>query len=452
MTRISDERSGAERRGEDTIYALASGQARAAVAVLRLSGANVRNIVAALAGKQPEPRRATLVTFKDPISGAAIDRGLVLFFPGPKSFTGEDYAEFHVHGSPAVVAALVRALSGFAHTRLAEAGEFTRRAFENGKLDLTEVEGLADLIDAETEAQRRQALRQMRGGLRHKAEAWRSALLEASALIEAEIDFADEADVSVSVRSHIVGLLVPLLADLKAALAAGRAGERLRDGLVVVIAGPPNAGKSTLLNALARREAAIVSEMPGTTRDAIEVHLDIAGYPLTLIDTAGLREAQDTIEKIGVDRTRARAEAADLILWLSEANAPVAPPKFSKAAKVWPIATKIDLHPVAPADTKVFRLSATTGENLNLLIDRLAAFARKATGAGESTLITRERHRMAFAAAAAALERAERGLDGPVELLAEELRTAIRALEMLIGKIDVEMVLGEIFARFCIGK
>ncbi len=450
MTRISDERSGAERRGEDTVYALASGQARAAVAVLRLSGANVRNIVTALAGKQPEPRRATLVTFKDPISGAAIDRGLVLFFPGPKSFTGEDYAEFHVHGSPAVVAALVRVLSGFGRTRLAEAGEFTRRAFENGKLDLTEVEGLADLIGAETEAQRRQALRQMRGGLRHKAEAWRSALLEASALIEAEIDFADEADVSVSVRSHILGLLVPLLADLKAALAAGRAGERLRDGLVVVIAGPPNAGKSTLLNALARREAAIVSEIPGTTRDAIEVHLDIAGYPVTLIDTAGLREAQDTIEKIGVDRTRARAAAADLILWLSEAKAP--PPSFSTAAKVWPIVTKIDLHPAAPADGKAFRLSAVTGENLDLLIDRLAAFARKATGAGESTLITRERHRTAFAAAAAALERAERGVYGPVELLAEELRTAIRALEMLIGKIDVEMVLGEIFARFCIGK
>ena len=435
----------------DTIYALASGHGRAAIAVLRMSGTSVRNIVASLAEKQPEPRRATLVTFKDP-GGAAIDRGLVLFFPGPASFTGEDCAEFHIHGGPAVIAALIRALRGFEKTRPAEAGEFTRRAFENGKLDLTEVEGLADLVAAETEAQRRQALRQAEGGLRRKAEAWRAALLEASALIEAEIDFADEADVVPLARAKLAAILAPVRADLEAALASGRAGERLRDGLIVVIAGPPNAGKSTLLNALAHREAAIVSPIPGTTRDAIEVHLDIAGCPVTLIDTAGLRESQDAVEQIGIDRARARVEAAELVLWLSEAKTR-SPHGFPPETRVWPILTKIDLYSGRPVmEGEAIALSAVTGENLDILIDRLAVLARAATGAGESGLITRERHRKGFEAAAEALQRAEQGLQGPVELLAEELRAAVRALEILIGRVDVETVLGEIFARFCIGK
>jgi tRNA modification GTPase len=434
----------------DTIYALASGQGRAAIAVLRISGPKVRNIVAALAGKQPEPRRASLVTLTDPMSGAAIDRGLVLFFPGPASFTGEDCAEFHIHGGPAVMAALIRALASFAKTRPAEAGEFTRRAFENGKLDLTEVEGLADLIDAETEAQRRQGLRQAEGGLRQKAEAWRAALLKASALVEAEIDFADEADVAPLARAKLAAILAPIRADLEAALAGAQAGERLRDGLLVVIAGPPNAGKSTLLNALARREAAIVSPIPGTTRDAIEVHLDIAGCPVTLIDTAGLRQSQDAIEEIGITRARAKMEAADLVLWLSEAKSP-APHNLPPTSEVWPILTKTDLYSGQPKG-EVIALSAATGENLDLLLTRLAAFARDATGAGEPGLITRERHRKAFEAAAAALQRADEGLHGPIEFLAEELRAAIHGLETLIGRVDVETVLGEIFARFCIGK
>ncbi|MGH6818349.1 MAG: tRNA uridine-5-carboxymethylaminomethyl(34) synthesis GTPase MnmE [Methylovirgula sp.] len=438
-------------RARDTIYALASGQGRAAIAVLRISGTHVRNIVAALVGKQPEPRRAHLVTFKDPNSGAPLDQGLVLFFPGPGSFTGEDCAEFHIHGGTAVVAAMIAALADFVKTRPAEAGEFTRRAFENGKLDLTEVEGLADLVDAETEAQRRQALRQAEGGLRHKAEGWRAALLEASALLEAEIDFADEADIAPLARKKLAGILAPVRADLEAALAMGRAGERLRDGLVVVIVGPPNAGKSTLLNALARREAAIVSPLPGTTRDAIEVRLDLAGVPVTLIDTAGLRAAREVIEQIGIDRARAKAEAADLVLWLSEAGAP-APHEFPADARVWPILTKIDLQPGYSSPEDAIALSAATGENLGVLVDRLVDFARTAVGGGEPALITRERHRKAFAAAAGALRRAKAGIDDPVELLAEELRTAVRALEILIGRIDVEDVLGEIFARFCIGK
>ena len=391
------------------------------------------------------------MTLKD-LDGVAIDRGLALFFPGPVSFTGEDCAEFHVHGGPAVIAALIRALAGFAKTRPAEAGEFTRRAFENGKLDLTEVEGLADLIAAETEAQRRQALRQAAGGLRGKAEAWRAALLEAAALIEAEIDFADEADVAPLARAKLASILVSVRSDLEKALASGRAGERLREGLVVVIAGPPNAGKSTLLNALARREAAIVSPIPGTTRDAIEVHLDIAGCPVSLIDTAGLRDSQDAIEQMGIERACARARTADLILWLSEAVKPE-PHGFAPAAEVWAIRTKIDLRSDRPAPGgEAIALSAATGENLDLLIDRLAVFARSQTGAGENALITRERHRKAFEAAAASLGRAEQRLHGPVEFLAEELRAAIRALEILIGRVDVEIVLGEIFARFCIGK
>src|SRR5579883_1637810 len=433
----------------ETIYALASGVGRAAVAILRISGPDVSKIVAALARKQPEPRRAMLTTFMDPVSRAPIDRGLLLFFPAPASFTGEDYAECHVHGGPAIMAALLRALATFPKTRPAQAGEFTRRAFENGKLDLTEVEGLSDLIAADTEAQRRQAFRQMQGELHRKAEGWRAALLQAQALLEAEIDFPDEGDVAPLARKKLAGILAPVRAELELALQV-RSGERLRDGLVVVIAGPPNAGKSTLLNALARREAAIVSDIPGTTRDAIEVHLDVGGFPMTLIDTAGLRESADRVEQIGIARARTRAESADLVLWLSEAARPVAH-RFGPGVKVWPILTKSDLYPRA-SGAEAMPLSAATGENIDRLIERLSEFARGALGMGESGLITRERHRRAFEAAAAALKRAEQDLDGPIELLAEEIRAGVRALEILIGKIDVETVLGEIFARFCIGK
>ncbi|MGB8278769.1 MAG: tRNA uridine-5-carboxymethylaminomethyl(34) synthesis GTPase MnmE [Methylovirgula sp.] len=441
----------------ETIFALSSGLGRAGVAVLRLSGPGVRHILLAMIGHVPEPRRAKLARFKDPRSGEMIDRGLLLFFPAPASFTGEDCAEFHCHGGPAVVAAMLRAFGRFDGARPAEAGEFARRAFENGKLDLTEVEGLADLIEAETEAQRRQALRQTQGELGRRAREWRSLLLSASARIEAEIDFGEEADVSRVVRQEILGNLASLATALRKELAAGRAGERLREGLVVVIAGPPNAGKSTLLNALARREAAIVSAIPGTTRDAIEVHLDLNGLPLTLIDTAGLRESQDPIEAIGIARTKAKAGEADLILWLSDAAAPE-PPAIAAEVKIWPVFTKLDLLEPDGRDGSAslhgeIRLSAASGENMDLLLARLTEFAKAATGGGEGALITRERHRRAMAAALAALEhaQAEQFFAAP-ELLAEDLRCAIRALERLIGKIDVEDVLNEIFSRFCIGK
>ena len=436
-------------REAETIYALASGAGRAAVAVLRLSGPRVPKIVAAIVGKEMPPRKAMLATFCDPATGEAIDRGLCLVFPAPASFTGEDCAEFHLHGGPAVVAAMLAALARFPATRPAEAGEFTRCAFENGKLDLTEVEGLADLIEAETQMQRRQALRQTRGALRQKVEAWRAALLEAAALLAAEIDFADEADVAPLARQALAAVMAPVRADLAAALAQGRAGEIIRDGLTWVIAGPPNAGKSTLLNALARREAAIVSPIPGTTRDAIEVHLDIAGFAFVLIDTAGLRETADPVESIGVARTKARAAAADLILWLDETGASP-PADFAAAVPVWAIRTKSDLDGAVPPG--VLALSSTTGANLDQLIARLGGFARNVAGQAESGLITRERHRRAFAAAAVALDRAAAEIDGPVELLSEDLRAAVQALESLIGRIEVEDVLGEIFARFCVGK
>jgi tRNA modification GTPase len=432
----------------ETIFALASGHGRAAIAVLRLSGPAVPKILAGLVEKATPPRHAVLATFRDPVSGEAIDRGLCLFFPGPASFTGEDCAEFHLHGGPAVIAAMLAAMAHFPATRPAQAGEFSRRAFENGKLDLTEIEGVADLIDAETEQQRRQALRQTRGELRHRAEGWRAALLEASALLEATIDFADEGDVSPLAKGRFASLLAAVRADLGKALAQGRAGEIVRDGLTVVIAGPPNAGKSTLLNALAQREAAIVSPIPGTTRDAIEVHLDIVGYAFVLIDTAGLRETSDPLESIGIERARKRAEAADLVLWLDETG--VAPPDLPPGVPIWPVRSKSDLASGESANP--LAISAVTGANLGVLSKRLADFARAAAGQAESSLITRERHRRAFVAAKAALDRAQDTIDGSVELLSEDLRLAIHALESLIGKVDVEDVLGEIFARFCIGK
>jgi tRNA modification GTPase len=432
----------------ETIFALASGHGRAAIAVLRLSGTGVASILAAIVEKATPPRQAVLATFRDPKSGEAIDRGLCLFFPAPASFTGEDCAEFHLHGGPAVVEAMLAALAHFPTTRPAAAGEFSRRAFENGKLDLTEIEGVADLIDAETEQQRRQALRQTRGDLRHKAEGWRAQLLEAAALLEASIDFADEGDVSPLAQERLAALLSSVRADLAAALAQGRAGEIVRDGVTVVIAGRPNAGKSTLLNALAQREAAIVSPIPGTTRDAIEVHLDIAGYAFVLIDTAGLRETSEPLESIGIARARKRAEAADLVLWLDESG--VAPSDLPAGVPIWPIRSKSDLASVESANP--LAISAVTGANLDVLSERLANFARGVAGRAELGLITRERHRRAFAAAKAALDRADETIDGPVELLSEDLRLGIYALESLIGKVDVEDVLGEIFARFCIGK
>ena len=437
----------------DTIFAISSGAGRAAIAVLRLSGPATPYIIKRVARRLPEPRVATLATLKDPESGEAIDSGLVLFFPAPRSFTGEDCAEFLIHGGRAVAQRLVQTLSGFPATRAAEPGEFTRRALLNGKLDLVEVEGLGDLIEAETEWQRRQALRQMQGSLSRETERWRAALLEAAAMVEAEIDFPDEGDVPQALSRRVGALLRPVLASLKAELAAGSAGERIRDGVTIVIAGPPNAGKSTLMNALARRDVAIVSQIAGTTRDAIEVHLDLGGCAATLIDTAGLRESADMIELAGIGRAVEKARNADLVLWLSEAGRPEEPDVRLGGGPIWRILTKCDVASAEPGiAAHALAISAETGQNLDILLKDLTDFAFSASGAGHAGLITRERHRKAFATAAEALARIESEPDAPVEILAEDLRSALFALERLIGRVDVEDILGDIFSRFCIGK
>jgi tRNA modification GTPase len=305
----------------DTIFALSSGHGIAAVAVIRISGERAGQALEILTGKTPAPRKAALVTIRT-AEREPIDQALALYFPGPNSETGEDTAELQVHGGRAIVAAVLARLGGLKGLRPAEAGEFTRRAFENGKIDLTQVEGLADLVAAETEAQRRQAFRHMTGLLGGRADAWRGRLLGALAMVEARIDFSDEADVPEDLLGPALRVARDIEADIAGALAQGRRGERLREGLTVAIAGPPNAGKSTLLNRIARREAAIVSPHAGTTRDVIEVHLDLDGYPVTVVDTAGIRPTADPVEQEGVRRARERASAADLVLWVADASAP----------------------------------------------------------------------------------------------------------------------------------
>src|SRR3954447_21745259 len=331
---------------DQTIFALSSGRPPSAIAVVRVSGPEAATTLTALARKKPAPRIATRALLQD-VGQRPIDDAVVLWFPGPASATGEDVAEFHVHGGRAVLAALFAALATFDQVRPAEPGEFTRRAFENGKLDLTEAEGLDDLIHADTDRQRRQALRQLKGLLGDRARDWRAEIIEASALIEAGIDFSDEGDVPTELIAPALAKVKTLLGEIKGVLAAQGHSERLRDGLVVAIAGPPNVGKSTLINQLARREAAIVSPHAGPTRDVIEVQLDLDGYPVTVIDTAGIRETEDPVEQEGVRRARARAADADLVLWLVDAQDEEI--RHEGAAPVWIVRNKIDLD-MNPAD------------------------------------------------------------------------------------------------------
>jgi tRNA modification GTPase len=441
----------------DTIVAPASGGGLAAIAVLRISGPRTRAVLDALCGGTPPARHASLRAI-GPAQGSPLDRGLVLWFEGPASFTGEDMAELHVHGSRAVIRGVIDAVLALPGTRLAEPGEFARRAFENGRLDLTEAEGLADLINAETEVQRRQALAQAEGSLRALYEGWRAEVVRAQALIEAGLDFADEGDVIAGVAAKAD----PIVAALRTAIGrhlADRSGERLRGGLKVVITGAPNAGKSSLLNALAKRDVAIVSEEAGTTRDVIEVHLDLGGVPVMLIDTAGLREAEGKVEAEGIRRALARAGAADLVLWVVDAtaaqwNAPpgLAPCKAGLAAEAITILNKIDLAPSERAGRDCLKVSARTGEGIEHLVAMLAEKAALATEAGAGgPLLTRTRHRVELEAADAALERYGDLTLAP-EFKAEELRIAAHHLGRLTGTIDVEEVLGAIFAEFCIGK
>lgn len=431
---------------QSTIVALSSAPGRAGVAVLRVSGPRVRFALETTAGIIPQPRLATLRVLRD-AEGQVIDRGLVLFFPGPTSFTGEDIVEFHIHGSRAVLAALLRHLTALPGLRLAEAGEFTRRAFEAGKLDLAAVEGLADLIDSETEWQRRQALRQMDGALGVLAGQWRTQLLEAMTLLAAEIDFSDEGDVEGPLHDEAMRIAASVLGSLRGALGSFAMGERVREGFVVVLAGPPNAGKSSLLNAMARRDVAIVSPVAGTTRDALEVRLDLDGLPVILIDTAGLRESVDPIEVEGVRRARALVERADLVLSLRGIDSE--PYRTAEEVPQIPVATKADLGGTVLPGERV--ISVKNGEGLPELLAAIGEYLR-GLGQGEPALLTRERHRIAVADAIAALERATESVGAPSELLAEDIRLAVMALERLVGRIGVEDVLDHLFAGFCIGK
>lgn len=426
----------------DTIFALATARGKAGVAVIRVSGPQAWEAVETLAGRLPKPREAGLRRLM--LNGEALDEALVICFVPGASFTGEAVAELHVHGAVATVSAVLRALGGMAGLRPAEPGEFTRRALENGQLDLAQVEGLADLIEAETEAQRKQALSVLSGSVGALVEGWRGKLVRAAALLEATIDFADE-DVPVDVAPEVMGLLADVKGHLDSELARMTAAERVRDGFEVAIIGNPNAGKSTLLNALAGRDAAITSEVAGTTRDVIEVRMDLGGLAVTLLDTAGLRETEDVVEAIGVERALRRAEAADLRLFLLDgANVPLISPRDDDLM----VAGKADLG--MSGDLAV---SGRTGEGIDRLIAELTRrLARRAEGAG---VMTRERHRQSVSRASAALELARleclAGADR-VELAAEQLREAIRALESLVGRVDVESLLGEIFSSFCIGK
>ena len=432
--------------GSDTIFALSSGPPPAGIAVIRLSGPRVRFGLETLVESVPEPRTATLRKF-NAADGTPIDRGIVLFFAAPASFTGEDVAELHVHGGRAVVAAVLAALGALPGFRPAEPGEFTRRAFGNERLDLTQVEGLADLIAAETEAQRRQALAQADGALGALYEGWREKLVRARALIEAELDFADEEDIPGSVSVQAWDIVAGLEQEIVNHL-ADRRGERVRDGFEVVILGPPNVGKSSLLNAIARRDVAIVTPEAGTTRDLIEVRLDLDGYAVTLVDTAGLRDATSGVEREGIRRAEERAGSADLVLWVEDArDAARAELPLSDAIRV---RNKMDLAEGRGADGAI-GVSARTGEGLAALLELVAERIAALSAPGESPVLTRARHRTALEGCLKSLRAAD--IAGrPLELRAEDLRHAGDLLGRITGRIDVEDMLDVIFRDFCIGK
>lgn len=436
----------------DTIFAPATPAGRGGVAVLRISGPGAGPALQALTARPlPAPRLASLAELRDPADGAPLDRGLALWFPGPASYTGEDVVELHLHGGRAVTRGVVEALSRIAGLRPAEPGEFTRRAFLAGKLDLTEAEAVADLVDAETRAQRLQALRQLGGVLGQLYEGWRSALMRALAMIEAALDFPDE-----GLPPDLAAEAERIVAEVSAAIAAhlddaGR-GERLREGVHIAILGPVNAGKSSLLNALARRDAAIVSDRPGTTRDVVEVALDLRGFPVVLADTAGLRDTADEIEAEGIRRSHRRAAEADLRLVIRDAGEPMpADPALGPGPDTIRVLNKIDRAPdAAPRAGDEIALSVRTGAGLDRLLDVLAeAVERRLTGDG-SPALTRARHRAALEDAREALARVP---SAPLpELAAEDLRLALRAIGRITGRVDVEDMLDLLFGSFCIGK
>ncbi|MFZ1108308.1 MAG: tRNA uridine-5-carboxymethylaminomethyl(34) synthesis GTPase MnmE [Rhodomicrobium sp.] len=452
-----------------TVFALSSAPGRGGIAVIRISGRAARSTLDALChGRLPAPRMASFRRLRHPKTAEVLDEALVLWLPGPANFTGEDMAELHVHGGRAVIAGVLDALAA-AGLRLAEPGEFTRRAFGNGKIDLTEAEGLADLLNAETACQRRQALAQHCGALRGHYELWRTTLLRAMAYVEASLDFSDEEGIAENAFREALPQARGLLGELERALADGRRGEIVREGVQVAILGAPNAGKSSLLNALAGREAAIVFHEPGTTRDVIEIALDLDGFPFILRDTAGLRETESPVEREGIRRALASARDADIVLLMQDASAPRTQgaaaelltkeegqdeARAGKARITLTLVNKIDLAPGASPPHSALAISAKTGHGLDALKTALVRIAEEIYGSGDTPLITRARHRQeierARSALKAFLESAAAGHE--TELAAEHLRDASDALGRLTGRLDVEDVLAQIFSEFCVGK
>lgn len=454
----------------DTIFALASGQTPSGVAVVRVSGRDARSALDVFHVKQPEQRHAQLSVLTD-TDGRPLDQGLVFWFPGPASFTGEDVVEFHLHGSAAVLNAVFQQLGTLRNWRMAEAGEFTRRAFENGRMDLTEVEGLGDLLAAQTEAQRRQALNQYSGSLRLLYDSWRQALLSLRAAVEADFDFSDEEDIPGSVAEFVSSDALSLSRQIEAHLNDGRRGEIIRDGLRVVLVGLPNAGKSSLLNALAQRDVAIVTDVPGTTRDVLSVSLNLNDQLIILSDTAGMRDSEDIIELEGMRRAEAAARDADLVLSLCPADQPGFHVAFKDSDEgelppILRVRTKCDLLSMETSpdkksddepdnDDKDVDVSVKNGSGLDQLMSELARFGSVSTPQQSdittNPLITRARHRLALKDCVRSLQSA--GDDQlPLEIRVEYLRTASDSLGQILGRIDVEDILGHIFSEFCIGK
>jgi tRNA modification GTPase len=437
----------------DTIFAVATGRGKSGLSVVRVSGPKAQLVLDGLSVGTLLPRRAALRSLKTP-DGRVIDQALCLWFPAPASFTGEDTVEFHCHGAISVVALLLETLGKLPEFRLAQPGEFSRRALDNGQMDLAQAEGLSDLIDSETEQQRQQAIRQLTGGLSREVDHWRAELIAILALFEASLDFSDEGDVDSGVLNEVGSRLSNIRDQMVRVLATGDRGERLREGVTIVLAGAPNSGKSTLLNVLAQRDIAIVSSIPGTTRDIVEARLDLGGYPVTVLDTAGLRMSPDEIEQEGVRRMLARAEAADIVVWLRTAEEPASelPGELAGIAGfLIPVITQIDKRPVEADD---LRISALTGEGMDQFLGVLTERVADRLGQnGEGAVLTRARQREAVSEAVESVDRTLAILHSAgTELVVEEVRMATRAIARVTGHVGVDDILDQLFSQFCIGK